>query len=542
MLKVLSSHAIFTSTGQRPYVSNISDGKLLGGDPGMDTILITDNSSIQISDRWCSCKSRVLVVCVNCSSPGFFIRSHFDNVFAVTIASKSSSISFFDARMWNRPDEELPLGTCMKGKFTRHLRPYDDFGVWSRGVLRGFTLRIATAVDASARASDQFTHYNGTITGGLTGTLLLSLRQVLGFDYQLVPVDSAQPWDAMAALVAAGSADVPGATLMATPKRQRTLRFSHPTQQLRVGVALRRPSVHPGGGHVLRPFTTPAWIGVGVLLALLVLALLLAGRLERLAKGTPDRRSDGNNPLDTFFAVVGLVCQQGTELDFKKAAARMALLSGLLGTFVLYAIYSAVLLSFLAVQVPELPFESLEDLRDAPGWRYIAINSALRDLSPMPNAETGVLADGYGESVRRLMKEDKVSGAVIADTLVYSMGCKAKKASACSVCVMPMQTSKTYRGLAFRPGFPHYHLFNELLMRLRASGTIQRLVENYRSDKLEDFMCPGPDDVFETVQHSIGFSELYQCFGMLAVGIILSLAVLVIERNLKNVSSSVLPM
>ena len=541
MLKALSSDAIFTSTGQQPFVRNISDGKLIGRDPGMDTILITDNSSIQISDSWSSRKDRVLVVCISCSSSGFFIRSHFDNIFAVAIASKSRNISFFDAKMWNRPDDELPLGTCIEGKFNRRVRPYDDFGVWSRGALRGVTLRIATAVGAPARAADQFTYYNGTITGGLTGTLLLSLQQVLGFDYQLVLVNSAQPWDAMAALVAEGGADVPGSMLMSTPKRQRTLRFSQPTQQLRVGVALNRPSVRTGSGHVLRPFTTPAWIGIAVLLVLLALALLLAGRLERLASGNPDRRSDGNSPLDAFFAVVGLVCQQGTELDFKKAAARMALLSGLLGTFVLYAIYSAVLLSFLAVQVPELPFKSLEDLRDASGWRYVAINSALRELSPMPNAETSVLADGYKESVRLLMKEEKVSAAVTADTLVYSMGCKGKQSMDCPVCVMPTQISKTYRGLAFRPDFPHYHLFNELLMRLRASGTIQRLVENYRSDRLEDFMCPGPDDVFETVQHSIGFSELYQCFGMLGVGIVLSLAVLAIERNLKNVPSPVLP-
>ena len=537
LLKALSSKNIFTGTLQELYTRNISVNKPEKEELGMDTLLITCNSSIQLDDKWRSRRNRVLVVCVNCSTSGFFLRSHFDNVFVVTLTTQSKSYSFFDAKMWNRPDEELPMGTCVNATFTRHHRSYENFRVWSRGALRGVTLRIATAADPPARVWDQFNHRNGIITGGLAGELLLTLQDCLGFDYELIPVLSSQPWDAMAALVAAGGADVASVLLMATADRQGVLRFSQPAQQVRVGVALRRPRLRADSGQVLRPFTNTAWIGVAVLLALLSVSLLLARRLERLADG----QTGADSALDVAFAMIGLVCQQGTELELRRAAARMVLLSGLLGTFVLHVTYSAVLLSFLAVHVPELPFDSLEELRAADGWRYSALNSALRERSPMPGPEPDTLADGYKESVLRFREDERVAVAVTADTLAYSMGCRGENTSTCPFCVMPQQTSKTYRSLAFRRDFPHYQLFNELVMRLKASGSIQRLEAAAQRNGLKEFMCPGPDDVIDPVQQSIGISDLYQCFAMLAVGIILSVAVLVIERTVKDKTNSILP-
>ena len=431
--------------------------------------------------------------------------------------------------MWNRPREELPLGSCENGRFRLQRRPYEDFSVWSRGALSGVTLRVAAA--AAPPPGGQLMHSNGTITGGLAGHLLLALQDTLGFSYRLELARGDQPWSAIKSRMASGAADMAGALMISTPRRHRQLRLSQPVQQLRVGLALRRPDVRSGRGAVLRPFTGVAWAGIAVLLAVLAAALLVVRHWE-----SPGSSWEGagrhHRAADALFDVVGLACQQGVELEPSAAASRILLFSGLAGTFVLYTTYSGVLLSFLAVDVPQLPFRSAGEFRAASDWSYASLHAALAELSPLADVQPVTLPNSYTEAMQVFSESDRIVVDATVDTMVKYLNCDANRPRQCSFCVLPGVTAKAYRGMAFRKDFPHYDLFNELLVRMRASGSLQRLIASHEGQRLEAFMCPDSDDVEQADRKAMGLTDLTQVFCVVVWGIAAGLLILIVERCL----------
>ncbi|KAF0301612.1 Glutamate receptor ionotropic, delta-1 [Amphibalanus amphitrite] len=528
------SRALLASLSRRALFSRGTALPLLAATPaagtaspsGADTLVVTRSAELRLTDGWRRRRNRVLVLCLGCSDGGYFLRRRFAGLHTATLSDPAGSVNFFDAKMWNRPGEELPVGRCAAGVYRPRRRPYDDFSVWSRGALTGVTLRVA--VLAAPPPGAQVAYSNGTITGGVTGELLLALQRSLGFSYQLQVAAGEVPWVAVVRSVARGQTDVAGALLVGTPRRQRQLRLGQPAEQTHIGLALRRPGARRAGrGTVLRPFTGAAWTAVLTLLAALVAALLLAQPAGRRCA------------TDALFAVVGMSCQQGVELAPRGAPARLVLFSGLAAAFVLYTTYSAVLLSFLAVDVTQLPFSSAAEFRAAGDWRYGTLNPAIAVLSPLAGVEPVSLARTLTEATRVFSESERLVVGATVSTMVKQLGCRHGGAR-CPFCVHPGVTARAYRGLAFRRDFPHTDLFDRMLLRLRASGALQRLIHSQGAGRLEDFMCPATGHAERADGRAMGLRDLKQVFCLVPMGVAVAFVVLVAERCLKQKKNELL--
>ncbi|PSN29860.1 hypothetical protein C0J52_26359 [Blattella germanica] len=126
------------------------------------------------------------------------------------------------------------------------------------------------------------------------------------------------------------------------------------------------------------PFRWPLWICIFFTLVLLAICLTIASRLEHV-NGT--RELSTYTLMDSFLYVLGSFCGQGQNATPTAWTCRIVYLLSLLVGIIILAAYSAALISFLTVQRPDLPFETLgEFLSDGSYNIFIPNGSILQDF------------------------------------------------------------------------------------------------------------------------------------------------------------------
>ncbi|XP_031787255.1 uncharacterized protein LOC116417597 [Nasonia vitripennis] len=92
------------------------------------------------------------------------------------------------------------------------------------------------------------------------------------------------------------------------------------------------------------------------------------------------KRSFGANAYENYFNVWGIFCAKSTAFPSHESA-RILYYSLCLLSFMLYAIYSALLVSYLTIFKQDMPFNSMEEFTDAKTHKIITIkNTSFMDL------------------------------------------------------------------------------------------------------------------------------------------------------------------
>ncbi|KAL6259009.1 hypothetical protein P5V15_008931 [Pogonomyrmex californicus] len=278
-------------------------------------------------------------------------------------AIRDNRIRTFDLATWS-PDRGLILKT-QKSLYAR------------RNDMFGDVIRVAF-VDNSPLVWME----NGTING-FFGLLLMELSKVMNFTMKVLdPVDSFGIWNpkkkrwtgAINQLID-NKADVGASAFTITTSRLNVVDFTVPLIQSRNRLYIKRPilssDVHWTG--YFRTFSSGIWL---TLLTVIIAASIMLTFIKTRGYFSMSLISEN------YIQVWGIYCQQGLPEFPSESPTRLAFLSIYVSSIVILSIYSASLISSLALQTPSLPFSTLEGYVKDGSYKLIVMKDSAENDVP----------------------------------------------------------------------------------------------------------------------------------------------------------------
>ena len=376
-------------------------------------------------------------------------------------------------------------------------------------------------------------HRNGTITGGLVGSIIL-LQDVLGFTYSLRPIRAGpniSVWDQAVDELFRGRADMLAGRILYSPRRGRRIDFSHPYMMEISGAVISTRHTKTLSEFVvtvpLRPSVWWALLGTQVI-AVLVLSLIARFQLKlRRAFNEP---SDDENTSFWALIVLGVSCQQGAVVRSDSAHSyRLAITALYVLSLFIFACYSGNLLAEMTVERRQMPFDSLPEALDN-GWRVSqeGMSRGLQETVVDPlfgrhlSSELKTL-DGPLDGKNILM----LTGSN-TDHVYNCSGDGLAEPDQCPVCMWPGVVTRHRYSLACRRRFPYMRLINYLLPLLLDRGIVSRQLRRWRPRATGDLICPLDTVMLKKTQ--LGTDNLKYMFAIVIAGLLGSIGVLVMER------------
>ncbi|XP_028046100.1 glutamate receptor 2 [Monomorium pharaonis] len=266
----------------------------------------------------------------------------------------------FDLAAWS-PDRGLILKT-RKGLYARRSDMFGD-------VLRVISVNNSPLVSLK----------NGTICGFL-GLLLMELSKVMNFTVKILdPVEGFGWWNrqkngwtgAIGELIA-NKADIGVSAFTMTTSRLKVVDFTMPLVRSQYRLYFKQPEASKVYWSMyFRAFSSGIWITLVVIIIVVSIMLTIIK-----TKGFSITLM-----CENYINVWGIYCQQGLPVFPKESSMRLVFLSIYVSSIVILSIYSASLISYLALCTPKLPFSTLEGYVEDGSYKLIVLqNSAEYDV------------------------------------------------------------------------------------------------------------------------------------------------------------------
>ncbi|PSN36474.1 Ionotropic receptor 175 [Blattella germanica] len=245
--------------------------------------------------------------------------------------------------------------------------------------------------------------------------------------------------------------------------------------------------------RILQPFSPGFWWTT--LSALIILTLLMSNTWHLNVRLGISHALENFGFKDSWVFVIGIFCQQGHDSTPSALSCRLVYLTAYFTCIIIFASYSAILFSILAVQHYSPPFTDFHSLLTA-GFRlgtlagnlYVGIfgkssDPAMRkiyDLFLKPNLHSLPKTDEEG--FIRLCKEDKYAFMSGGYNLYEDKPCEILEVSRASVDMPASYIIGKYN--------PYYRLLTHQIEHLRRTGLLEKVLnadEDFTSDtKLQD--------------------------------------------------------
>ena len=408
---------------------------------------------------------------------------------------RNGKTRFHSARDFHR--RQRVRGVCHGGKYHRQER---DVGMQrSLGAMEGVHLRLLYNDHDVEIGTEklQVLHRDGMITGGFIGSLILLMKDVLGFNYSLHPVyakGNISGWDRGVLLLHQGRADLFGGRLVITSTRNDLIDFSVPLVTELAGAAIdSRRTLTLTEFRVTQPLETAVWCALLATQLLAVFVLCLIARCQRHIRQTLDEPSNDCDPSFWALTALGVSCQQGAVVRSDSATSyRLAISSLYLVSLFVLSCYSGNLLAEMTLARRVMPFDSLQEALEQ-GWQFthpgtsLALRESIvqplmgRDIDRLPIVASGPLE---GRNIQLTL-------STVAE---LNNNCTdLARDDICPVCLWPGSLVRIPLTIGFRKNFPYQRLFNYLLLQLLNDGIINRAARRWSSRRTEDVLCPVGD-------------------------------------------------
>ncbi|XP_043682441.1 glutamate receptor ionotropic, delta-1-like [Vespula pensylvanica] len=274
-----------------------------------------------------------------------------------------------------------------------------DFIYQRRNNLKGLIMKAVTIKDSP--------FVNVRKSGDIDGIFAEILREIcitLNFSFNIVSEveeygrwnPKKKIWTGAIAELYAGHIDIALSGFSITNARLNVVDFTHPVFKTKNFLVIREPEkFRIKWSSYFLAFNHSVWFAIfGLLIGTSIFLIFL-----KMKNGTD--RKIGYLFFDNFLEIWGIFCQQGL-VDFShKSSLRIAYFSIFLWVTVLWAVYSAALISFLTSVIHVLPFDSFERfVTDGTYQLAVVRGSAFYDKF----ANSG---DPFAKEVMKLMLEDK---------------------------------------------------------------------------------------------------------------------------------------
>ncbi|XP_077269823.1 putative glutamate receptor [Temnothorax americanus] len=412
----------------------------------------------------------------------------------------------FDLALWS-PDRGLLLRT-RKSLYAR------------RSDMFGDVVRVASVID-----SPLISHENGTV-GGFFGLLLIELSKVMNFTVEILdPVEGFGTWSkekkvwtgAIGQLVA-NEADIGISSFTMMSHRQDVIDYTIPLIRSRYRLYFKEPNTALVEWSLyLKAFSSGTWI---TLLMTIITASILLTIMK--TKGYLSM----NLMVENYIKVWGIYCQQGLPEFPSESPVRLAFLSISASSIVILAIYSASLISFLALCTPKLPFSTLEGYVKDGSYKLIVLrNSADYDVpthvkDPVFLQMYELLEEKYlplstTEGFEKLCERNKLAfytTEIFKEAINIYIRCR----------VVYIETGRIDNlAIILTKGNPYTGFMNYHLRKLQLNGVIHKLKNKYHIRRNH------PSGVHYGF---VELSDVTPTLVMVAASMVLALLILIIEK------------
>ena len=377
-------------------------------------------------------------------------------------------------------------------------------------------------------------HRNGTITGGLVGSIILLLQNVFGFTYSLRPIHTGPnttAWDQAVTELARGKGDMLAGRVLYSPRRGQLVDFSIPFMPDISGAVISTAHTKTLSEFVVTlPLKSTVWWALLATQLVAVLVLSLIARCQLRLRRSLDQPSDDENVSFWALIVVGVSCQQGAVVRSDAAQSyRLAITTLYVLSLFIFACYSGNLLAEMTVERRQMPFDSLSEALDR-GWLVSqeGVSRGIQESIVNPlfgrvlSAEEKT-RDGPFDGKNLLMWTGSIS-----DHKFNCSGDGLAHPDHCPVCMWPGVIRRHSYSLVCRRRFPYMRLFNYVLPLLMDRGLVSHQLRRWRPRASRDIICPLDTVTLKKTQ--LGINNLKYMFAIVIAGLLGSIAVLVMER------------
>ena len=439
---------------------------------------------------------------------------------------------FYGADDFHRRRRER--GRCRGGRYRQ--RPRRAGVHLNRRAMEDVHLKVLYTDADKKLGSDkmQTLHRDGVITGGFTGTVILLLKEVLGFNYSLHPVEATgnlSAWDHAVQLLHQGHGDMFGGRMLVTASRSALVDFSIPIITDLAGAAIdSRYTLALTEFQITQPLESPVWYALLATQLLAVLVLCLIARCQQHIRQASGEPPDPADPSFWALVVLGVSCQQGAAVRSDAAHSyRLAISALYVLSLFIFACYSGNLLAEMTVERPQMPFDSVSEALNS-GWRVSreGMSQAMHDvvarpLLGRPLSASEMTPAGPLDGKNMLL----LTGAFTS----HKYNCTADRLAepdGCPVCMWPTVVRRHRYSLACRRRFPYLRLVNYVLPRLLDLGLLSRQLGRWMPQPTGNILCPR--DTVRLKNTRLGTDNLKYMFAIVIAGLVGSIVVLVLER------------
>ncbi|XP_069696798.1 probable glutamate receptor [Periplaneta americana] len=315
--------------------------------------------------------------------------------------------------------------------------------------------------------------------------------------------------------------------------RLQTVDFTVPLFSFNFQVFIRQPDVRMNWNHYLSPFSHRVWSSLVLLLLQITVVLTIMYRLARYYGYI--NIVHPNFVYDAFFYIFTLLfCQQGHVPPVKNGPIHLVFLVTTLTAMVILAAYSAALVSSLAIESTQLPFNSFEGLL-ADGSYKLGVVKHSAVLTLFKDAEEGLFKNLFEKMMDTDLNDFPANewnglSRICADKKFAFMAPREFVISTiqkmrCRIVGLPQAVIRVSMSIPVMRKSPYIGLLNHNLCRLRSSGLLQGLQMRILFPEQNEQTNPTVIVKLENV--AILLLVLF-------VGVIISLMILVVERKRRS--------
>ncbi|XP_042220961.1 probable glutamate receptor [Homarus americanus] len=272
-------------------------------------------------------------------------------------------------------------------------------------------------------------------------------------------------------------ADFAVASLDITHERSTAIDFLLPVSRTQYRMVMKKPSTND---QTWTTFTQEFHLHVwAVLVASIVVFAIILYLISITEKGKEKFRIS-----DSVTIVLGALCGQGTEVEYRRLSSRLVLLILMLLHVVLLAHYTSNLVSALAVG-PALP--AISSISDVVRSSSLSLGT-VRDTAPLEYLKVSPNPD-YQLAYKNMMaKKDHV---LVGDTLegmqktlkenyiYFDTGIYVLNAADCRHLILPNAVFTAITSFALQKGSPLVPVFNQIILKMKMTGILHKLEQHF---------------------------------------------------------------
>ncbi|XP_069943415.1 probable glutamate receptor isoform X3 [Cherax quadricarinatus] len=420
--------------------------------------------------------------------------------------------------------------------------------VWSsipkyerRRDLSGVHFIVTSINDSRAHRTRYSLDLGRDVFSGFFGDVWELLKDEMNFTYSVItPADgefgsyTGGLWTGLVKDVLSKRAHVVVAHLSQTYSRAQVLDFSSVLIKLSYRIFARPPELSAvSWTSYTRPFSSALWLCLLLVLALLAIVFWGVSHCYFHKLSTNPTRGSRKEAMkyqewkrEFLLLTWAAITQQGWPNSPDAGVLRILFWMMYVIGLVVMAAYSATLVSFLTVVNDQLPFDTLEDLKQLQKYRLgIQKGSMLEEFFKNQNflVYYKALIEPYTDTLKKSIIELRTLALKNSD-YAYVGSYEVQRLDSVGACIFKSAHRHLLfndGALAWPQGSPYLQLFDHFINKYRESGILQ---------KLKNVWYPRPYSCSNQPVVALGFQQVFTAFVLLSLGVGFSVLLLSLEK------------